>query len=144
MTDRYDQLDEDDDGSIKYYSRAGKPIKLGTWCRLLSDPNYKSIARDPAGPFIVSTIWLGFDHAWPPCEPEAPPVMFETMVFVSPDGRSIVNFAEVFGPWRFDSEVEALVWHQQIVGKLREITADETKRLTPGDVRALLDADVVE
>lgn len=134
--DKYEQLDADDEGFIKYWDRAGQPIKLGTWARLLADYNYKSVARDPAGPFIVSTVWLGFDHGFP--RNDAEPIIYETMVFVGRD-QQIVDFNEVFGPWRFASEAEALVWHQAIVGKLRELTTDETKRLTPGDIRALLD-----
>ena len=60
-----------------YYDRAGNPITLEEWCELFGDTGYKIIRQTklPDGG-LVSTVWLGLDHAF-----RGPPQIFETMAF---------------------------------------------------------------
>lgn len=39
--------------------------------------NRRTVKRDEIGDILVSTVFLGLDHAWEP----SPPVLWETMIF---------------------------------------------------------------
>jgi hypothetical protein len=44
---------------------------------LEEDPNRRRVTKTFVGRFLVSTVFLGFDHAWG----DGPPQLFETMIF---------------------------------------------------------------
>lgn len=63
---------------MRYMDKAGSEIDLRTYAKLIEDPGYKTIGRTRlwwGG--IVSTVWLGLNHAYRENECE----IFETMVF---------------------------------------------------------------
>lgn len=61
--------------TLKFYDKAGKPIRVDQWAELLDDDAYRQLAETKIGVLRVSTIWLGFDKL-----ERVPPHMFETMV----------------------------------------------------------------
>lgn len=94
---------------IDWYDRRGRRISIERASELLGDLDYKRVALDEIGPYTVSTVWLGLDHAW---SPGAAPLIFETMVFTADawnDPDSSV------GPdldcMRYSTEAEALAGH---------------------------------
>lgn len=93
-----------------YYDRLGNPIPLTIWGELHRNRDYVVLAQDPmvvkGVPVLVSTVWLGIDHAFG----GGTPVIFETMVF-GPKPR------EIFGE-RYHTEEEALEGHGVALRKL--------------------------
>jgi len=51
-----------------YYDRLGNPISLMIWGELHRNRDYVVLAQDPmvvkGVPVLVSTVWLGIDHAF--------------------------------------------------------------------------------
>ncbi|WP_086846925.1 hypothetical protein [Amycolatopsis kentuckyensis] len=69
---------------MNYYDKDGLPITDGQFGVLISEADYKRVARstimdaaDPSKVFEVSTVWLGIDHSFG----SELPIIFETMVF---------------------------------------------------------------
>lgn len=108
--------------------RDGKtPVRVSdtlAWGRWMQLPD-RILAQDVINGFMVSTVFLGLDHAFL----GGPPVLFETMVF---------------GPESFNDEIqvryttwdEALAGHQRIAASVREweqsaakITGDMIRRV---------------
>lgn len=96
----------------RYYDRQGRPITAEEWTALLRFDELRRVAHDAVGLYEVSTIWLGLDHQW---TADAPPLIFETMVFLAGDGQDDV--------FRYSTEQQARDGHATIVRELRE--ADE-------------------
>lgn len=110
----------------RYYRRDGKPCDLMTWALLLENIPYKRVAETILDDGTrISTVWLGLDHGFS-LRDDAPPIIFETMVF-SP-GTKTMEFAghhrEVHESWdclRYSTEAEAIIGHDQVVRKWKEI-----------------------
>jgi len=68
----------------------------------------RTVARDEVGASVISTVFLGLDHAW---WPGAPPLLFETMVFTDGDGGDM---------WRCSTWAEAEEQHRAAVARIRE------------------------
>lgn len=117
-------VEEDDPLSIlfdsisgmQYYDRSGAIMTRATWTDLFEDRekffDYKRVAETTIGPFYVSTVWLGLDHAFGYA---GKPVIFETMVFMEDTG------AEDFDMERYCTEGEALAGHEEMCAKVREM-----------------------
>jgi hypothetical protein len=65
-----------------FYDRQGHRLELMEWARLFEDNNYKRVALDEVGDYVVSTVWMGSDHNY---WPTGRPLIFETMVFAAGD-----------------------------------------------------------
>lgn len=100
---------------IRFYDPSGNPISLEESNRLMTEANadpdqhLKRVARDvlPDGR-LVSTVWLGFDHAFG----EGPPMIFETMVF------SADSLLQSIYCKRYSTRDEALAGHRWVVTHL--------------------------
>lgn len=94
------------------YDRDGQPISLERLEQLLADRDYRVVARDEVGPYLVSTVWLGVDHRFG----EGAPVIFETMVFAHGGDDDL-------GPdldqRRYCTEAEARAGHDETVTLIR-------------------------
>lgn len=90
------------------YDRMGRPISTLEYAALFSNSLYKGLAKDQVGDLLVSTVWLGLDHAF---GGEGPPMIFETMV-LNPDYSDI--YCE-----RYGTEDEALAGHKRILRDVR-------------------------
>jgi len=69
-------------------SKRGRPLPaltLGQWSLCISHVQQRRIRYDEIGPYRVSTVFLGLDHAFSPIE--TTPILYETMVFQ--DGDSV-------------------------------------------------------
>ncbi len=115
-----------------YYDKQGTPI-LGdpndpadfmgtlTWARLREDRVYSQIARDEipqaAGTptILVSTVWIGLDMAYG----DAPPLIFETMVFGGPLDLEQRRYA---------TEAEAILGHVETLARV--LNAETTRGLS--------------
>lgn len=60
-----------------YYDKAWKKISMKKWIKLLSQPDYKLVAKDNIYDTTVSTIWMWLNHNlnWTELH------IFETIVF---------------------------------------------------------------
>lgn len=92
-----------------WYDRQGNPISVREAEPLLSDMNYKVVAKHHEGGYEVSTVWLGLNHNWG----DLPLAIFETMIFgpESWDGE----YCD-----RYPTETAALAGHDQAVMHLRD------------------------
>lgn len=78
------------------------------WARWFEDHDEERIvARDLVGDTLVSTVFLGVDHA----HAGGPPVLFETMVF---SGDSLEN-----AMWRYRTYDEAEAGHAAVLEEAR-------------------------
>ena len=69
----------------EYFILEGKEIVSATvqeWSTMFSNRNGRTVAKTQIDGFMVSTVFLGLDHAFD----EGPPMLFETMVFSNRGG----------------------------------------------------------
>lgn len=90
--------------AVLFYDRQGEPLEIAKADELLGDIDYKRVARDEIGPYVISTIWLGVDHGW---DGDGRPVIFETMVF----GPGDVGDIDLV---RYCTEDEARAGHEEV------------------------------
>lgn len=64
---------------------------LLAWARWYETAD-RVVREEQIGPWFISTVFLGIDHNYArQIHPEAPPLLFETMVFLAPDTHSILK-----------------------------------------------------
>jgi len=98
------------------YDRLGNPISLYRWGELRRDLSYLQVARTKLGDLLISTVWLGLDHAF---GLRQGPLIFETMVFdESSDSPSLDlgGFTD-----RYSTEQEAMQGHVDTVKAVQEM-----------------------
>lgn len=120
----YDPLLDDIGGSVgQHYDRHGRRITLRQWAILCGreDVDYRRVAWTTIGEGIeISTVWIGLDlDFWG----DGPPLIFETMVFVTLDEpRELLGGAfttrEGTETYRWPTEAAALAGHDRIVADL--------------------------
>jgi hypothetical protein len=88
------------------------------WASWMGNPNLKRSAHTNVNGLTVSTTFLGIDHNFGNAMREQadrrPPILWETMIFNTDDGR-FHDFQE-----RYDSKEEAMVRHEEIVASIRD------------------------
>lgn len=72
----------------------------------LSSNDRKRVALDEIGEFVVSTVFLFFDHSF---HNDGPPILFETMIF-SDNNMKLEGYCERYCTW-----VEAMEGHQRAI-----------------------------
>lgn len=65
------------------------------------------VARTEVGEYMVSTVFLAFDHNW---TQEVPPILYETLVFGHPD--EMIK--------RYETRAQAEAGHQEMIQRLTE------------------------
>lgn len=90
-------------------------MTLREWIEIVGDLDYKRVASDTVDPYWVSTVWLGIDHGF---DPTKPPLIFETMVFLSDSTAP----AHEFDVRRYATEEEAVAGHEETVALIRATT----------------------
>ncbi len=66
----------------RWFDKEGKPITVEVADTLLQDWEYKKIAQESIGNYLVSTVWLGLDmDHFSIGEYPIFPLIFETMIF---------------------------------------------------------------
>lgn len=94
---------------------AGQPVpepNLEKWGRWFEESwPARAVARtDLDGGVYVSTVFLGLDHRFSLFLDDAPPILYETMVFEGPWDQS---------QWRYCTREQATAAHDQIVAAIR-------------------------
>lgn len=97
-----------------YFDREGNSITVEKWATLFEDMDYRRIDHYQEGGYEVSTIWLGLDHSW---DPEAPPIIFETLVITGIDEEELM--------YRYSTELEARAGHAEIVSMLESVPLED-------------------
>jgi hypothetical protein len=90
----------------------GEPVPCNDarqWSTWLSVPGRRVVSQETVAGFQVSTVFLGVDHAFH----GGPPVLWETMIFVSGPGRRKTAFDDY--QRRYSSRQEALDGHAEAV-----------------------------
>lgn len=90
----------------------GEPVPekdLLVWSRWFGEIDARRVAFTRVGPVTVSTVFLGFDHAFG----GGPPVLWETCCFDSPDGGDHMQ--------RYTSREEAVLGHNDVVREIRDL-----------------------
>lgn len=95
---------------MKYLTRDGEEILLAEWLGLQATHDYAHVKQDMVNGICVSTIWTGIQLL-----DDAPPLIFETMTFVSHDTDSEWHERS----WRYRTEAEALANHEAICSEIR-------------------------
>lgn len=118
------------DPSIRWFDRQGNPLPTKSAEdflaieKLLANTDYKVVRQTTIPPdVLVSTVWMGLDHAFPFLEdPNHIPLIFETMIFSDDSG-------EIDGKqWRHATEKGALDAHKRIVSQVKEFLAGRRKK----------------
>lgn len=94
-----------------FYDKEGKPISMREFAILHADMEYRVVKQETIGPYWISTVWLGIDHAFG----DSPPIIFETMVF-APDEDALGP--DIMGD-RYHTEDEAKQGHEEIATLIR-------------------------
>lgn len=91
---------------MNIYSWDGRPISWEEWTAA-RERGLRHVARTDLGARgRVSTVWLGFDHAYL----GGPPLIFETMIFGGPLSGEL---------WRYSSAAAAAAGHRDAVRLLK-------------------------
>ncbi|MGD9730140.1 MAG: hypothetical protein AB7L09_02965 [Nitrospira sp.] len=93
----------------QYYDRAGNPISIQTLEHLFREADYRIVKQSRDLGKLVSTVWLGIDHA-----SYGPPMIFETMVFRTDPSSGEVEDATELACARYSTLVEALAGHEEM------------------------------
>lgn len=102
--------------SLGYYDKDGRELGMWEWAKLFEDKEYARVAETTIkGEWWVSTVWLGLDHNFSP-RADAPPVIFETMVFARP--RTKENAGRDYYCERYETLEQARVGHLRVVSAL--------------------------
>lgn len=116
-----------DDERPLYYDRQGKPMTMEQWaatfeCGVDKREELNRVAQTFVWPCWISTVWLGIDHR---CGGKGPPIIFETMIFVSedPEVHPVIRDMDT-ECWRYCTEAEALAGHDRVVAAVRNMLAD--------------------
>jgi hypothetical protein len=101
----------------KYILRDGEPVEesdLHAWGRWFETANEeRTVARtELPGNVCVSTVFLGMDHGY---EPDAAPVLWETLVFRGPLDQEME---------RYTSRAEAEAGHRAMVERVAKAVWD--------------------
>ena len=99
---------------MSYYDRQGNPVEMMTWAKDFEDGDNRIVKQDYAGPWWISTVFLGLDHSFG----DGPPLIFETMVFAAEDGK-VTSYADEYCE-RYTSEASALEGHERALEWARE------------------------
>lgn len=89
---------------------------VSTWAAWYENPDNRVLYNNRSETHRVSTIFLGFDHAY---EESGKPILFETMVFIIKDGKMDWGGAE---QERYTSAEEATKGHKQLCEKYNVTT----------------------
>ena len=108
----------------RYFVLDGKEVvpvdDVLTWARWFEQHPDRRVAQTTiGGDILVSTVFLGLNHAWSP----GPPLLFETMVFNLPEADDITA--------RYSTWAEAEAGHQAAVAVVRDILRGIDDSLRP-------------
>lgn len=109
--------DELGPGWALHYDLDGKACTLRTWARLMQDPASRFLRRSRIGPYVLSTVWLGIDHAF---GDDQKPLIFESMVFLA-DGwydDSRIGLPDL-DMQRYPTREQALAGHEEMITVVR-------------------------
>lgn len=95
---------------LRFYNKLGRPISMQEWTLLLEDQKYGRIADTTVGPWRVSTVWLGLNHAF---MPDMPKQIFESMIF-GPEEEPLNERQR-----RYATLEEARIGHETLVAIVR-------------------------
>jgi hypothetical protein len=98
----------------EFFDRNGKRMSLMQWAKAHDDPGYRVLGSHTVGNLWVSTVWLGIDHDFMNMfrDPPAPPLIFESAIFVVPEGDDNWQSLELR---RYRTEHEAMIGHTDLV-----------------------------
>ena len=92
-------------GEYYYLDENRQPVEIDmmSWAKRFEAREQRRVAWDEVGAINVSTVFLGLNHAW---EPDAVPILFETMVF---------------GGWHDQDQERYATWDEAVVGHARHL-----------------------
>jgi len=96
-----------------YYDMDCNPISMWDWHNISLSEN-KHIGLDQIGPYEVSTVWLGINHAYL----DGSPIIFETMIFANielQEDDELISYQE-----RYSTKEQAIEGHQRACQLCRE------------------------
>jgi hypothetical protein len=94
------------------------PSDLLTWAKFFEAGDNRAVASaDFGGDAVVSTVFLGLNHAY---LPDAPPLLFETMVFA--DAYPAIDQEQR----RYTTWDEAMRGHRAIVAEIASVLGPPT------------------
>lgn len=123
-------------GRTFWYDRQGNPLTVEQAEPLLTDDEYKIVARtqmksiEDGSDLLVSTVWLGVNHNF---SRVGPPLIFETMIF----GQIGTDVNEMC--WRYATEAEAKEGHAAVVEALETGKAKPLFHMPGIELRRTLD-----
>lgn len=121
--------------TVEYFDRNGKRITMMSWARAMENPKYRVLASTNIEHYVVSTVWFGIDMDVMNLirEEPAPPMMFESAIFVVPQGNDRWESLELR---RYRTEQEAMVGHTELVHTVQMIVDAEKEVMNDVEERA--------
>lgn len=104
----------------------GEPVMepdLMKWWKWLQALDNRRIAKTECGPYVISTLFLGLDHAFG----GGPPILWESMAFLKKDWDAKCTLGQIKPLPDQDcdrcsgSREQALAMHQSMVNKMSAI-----------------------
>ncbi len=98
----------------RYYNKQGEEISRQCAYELYKDIEYRTVKKTIIGNFLISTVWLKFDHSY-----NNDILIFETMVFEIDDKNNIEN-GYAYDEKRHSTLEECEIEHEIMVKKWKE------------------------
>lgn len=115
--------------NLKYYALIDRKVvavldvrQWAHWFEAARAAESTRIGRDVVGDVLISTVFLGLDHGFPPVD-GAEPVLFESMVFMQ---RGEWNSDEVMQRYHTIEQAEA--GHKALVDAFQRHAADASEQ----------------
>jgi hypothetical protein len=87
------------------------PLAWAAWIERPDRPEQQRVGLDQVGPYQVSTVFIGHNLQW---HPDAPPLVFETMVFTADGAPAHEQPTQRYSTWE-----EAAQGHADLVAQLQ-------------------------
>lgn len=98
----------------QFYDKEGKNIDIEEYGRLFEDIEYRLVKQECIGNRMISTVWLGLNHAF---FKDQPLLIFETMVFSEDENDPYNN-----DQYRYSTLEEAEEGHKMVVEEIKKGT----------------------
>lgn len=104
-----------------YFDRQDQPCTQERWMELWTDLTSRAVGRTRVGDVVVSTVWLGLNHA--AGLPGLPPLLYETMVFdarVHDEDGEEPDYGTPLETMRYSTGPDAIAGHERTVDEWRQ------------------------
>jgi hypothetical protein len=120
------------DGQPLFWDRQGEALWYSEdWSRLFADWEYKRVARDTVGKYLITTVWSGADNSFGGA---ARPMIFQTGIFDTTT-QADHGLGEMVDEFLYATEAEAIAGHASAVTLARALDTSVQVNSSADDAR---------